>query len=52
MKEIVLAGAVLAACLTTTSANAFNNGSFTVGAVGGFTKSSGDLSNLNSDSNS
>lgn len=51
MKKLVLAGAVLAACLTTTSANAFNNGSFTVGAVGGFTKSSGDLSNLNSDSN-
>ena len=51
MKKLVLAGSVLAACLTTTSANTFNNGAFTVGTVGGFTKSSGDLSNLNSDSN-
>ena len=49
MKKLVLASAVLVACLSATSANAFNNG-FTVGAVGGFAKSSGDLSNLNSDS--
>ena len=37
MKKLVLASAVLVACLSATSANAFNNG-FTVGAVGGFAK--------------